>query len=111
MNNRVFRIDGRYFIVDSIFGEKPRLLQAENLDKRLETIYQVQTAQDCLNTFAGMVDKGMFPHVIGRTHFNAVDGKLIIELEAVKEQEEQPKEEVKEEKTEKKIKKNKKESK
>ena len=82
-NNRVFRVDGKFIIVNNVFGLNPRLLQAESLDETFETVYQVQTAKDCIDTFAGLVDKGILTNVTGRTHFNAEDGKLVIELQGV----------------------------
>lgn len=114
-NNRVYRVDGKFIIVNNVFGVNPRLLQAENLDTTFETVYQVQTAKDCIDTFAGLVDKGILTNVTGRTHFNAEEGKLVIELQGVntevtKQEEKTPELEL-DKKPEKKTKKSKKESK
>ena len=113
-NNRVYRVNDKFIIVSNVFGMEPKLLQAENLDERFETIYQVQTARECIDTFTGLVDKGLIKDVKGRTHFDAANAKIVIELEGVNvEQATAPveKEEKVEVKEETKTKKNKKESK
>ena len=81
LNNRVFRVDGKYVIMNNIFGAEPKQFITENLDQYFNTIYQVQTAKDCIETFAGLVNSGAIVNVNGRTHFDAVNGKIIIELQ------------------------------
>lgn len=81
LNNRVFRVDGKYVIMNNIFGAEPKQFISENLDQYFNTIYQVQTAKDCIETFAGLVNSGAIVNVNGRTHFDAVNGKIIIELQ------------------------------
>lgn len=82
-NNRVYRVNDKFIIVSNVFGMEPKLLQAENLDDKFETIYQVQTARECIDTFSGLVDKGLIKDVKGRTHFDATNAKIVIELEGI----------------------------
>lgn len=88
MNNKIYKLDDKNFMVINDVYNKPTKEIKSQLDGVERTIFNLQTAKDCLDSFYALVDIGAINGVVeGSIKYDLTDPELVIVLKLVKDEE------------------------
>ena len=101
LNNKVYRLDDEnYMVINDIYNKPIKEVKPE-LNGVERTIFNLQTAKDCLDSFYALVDLGALNGVVeGSIKYDLTNPELVIVLKLVNEEEKKPEENTVEKKEE-----------
>lgn len=87
MNNKVYRLDeANYMVINDIYNKPIKEVKSE-LNGVERTIFNLQTAKDCLDSFYALVDIGALNGVVeGSIKYDLTNPELVIVLKLVNEE-------------------------